>query len=198
MAEKELQGQPLSEEDEAIIRSFGDTLEEVVLWVTGEKPEQDPAAIIADVATDPNKGEVLEVGIGNVHELYVVAPIPQADGALALTVARGGIFSYYEFPSQERLTDEAWRRRLENRRRLKADVKQGNSQTSRPSPAGSRWSRLPIRTSRLPFIASSGIGRTGCTIRLGIVEMTAALYHRSSGFRSTRPCWIKPRRQLLL
>jgi hypothetical protein len=108
MAEKELQGQPLSEEDAAIISSFGDTLEEVVLWVTGEKLEQDPAAIIADVATDPNKGEVLEVGIGNVHELYVVAPIPQADGSLALTVARGGIFSYYEFPSQERLTDEAW------------------------------------------------------------------------------------------
>jgi hypothetical protein len=31
---------------------------------------------------------------------------------LALTVARGGIFSYYEFPSPQRLTDEMWRAQL--------------------------------------------------------------------------------------
>jgi hypothetical protein len=114
MAEKELQGQTLNEDEAYRLRSFGDILEEVVIWANGEKPEQDPAAIIADVATDPNKGEVLEVGIGNVHEIYVVAPIPQADGSLALTVARGGIFSYYEFPSQERLTDEAWREQVKD------------------------------------------------------------------------------------
>ena len=45
----------------------------------------DPAAISADVASDPNKGEVLEVGIGNVHEIYILAPIAQADGSLVLT-----------------------------------------------------------------------------------------------------------------
>jgi hypothetical protein len=109
IAESELKGQPLTEQDEYTLRSFGEYLEELVTWVNGDKEELDPAAIIADVATDPNKGEVLEAGIGNVHEVYVVAPIPQADGSLALTVARGGIFSYYEFPSKERLTDEAWR-----------------------------------------------------------------------------------------
>jgi hypothetical protein len=47
-----------------------------------------------------------------VHEIYAVAPIPQDDGSLALTVVRGGIFSYYEFASDERLTDEAWREQL--------------------------------------------------------------------------------------
>jgi hypothetical protein len=114
MAEKELQGQPLTEDEEYSLRTFGDYLEEVVIWANGDKPEQDPAAIIADVATDPNKGEVLEVGIGNVHEIYAVAPIPQADGSLALTVVRGGIFSYYEFPSRERLTDEAWSQRVKD------------------------------------------------------------------------------------
>ena len=121
MAEKELQGKPLTEEEENSLRTFGDYLEEVVIWANGEKPELDPAAIIADVATDPNTGEVLEVGIGNVHEIYVVAPVPQADGSLALTLARGGIFSYYEFPSRERLTDEVWRQRL------KAKVKDGET-----------------------------------------------------------------------
>lgn len=114
IAERELQGQPLTEEEEYSLRSFGDYLEEVVIWANGDKPELDPAAIIADVATDPNKGEVLEVGIGNVHEIYAVAPIPQADGSLALTVVRGGIFSYYEFPSQDRLTDEIWREKMKN------------------------------------------------------------------------------------
>lgn len=114
MAEKELQGQPLSGDEQAVLRSFGDNLEDIVRWASGEQEEIDPAAIIADVATDPNTAQVLEVGIGNVHEIYVVAPIPQADGSLALTVARGGVFSYYEFPSPQRLTDETWRAMLEN------------------------------------------------------------------------------------
>ena len=112
IAEKELQGEALNEQDEYNLRSFGDYLENIVVWANGDGSDLDPAAIIADVATDPNKGEVLEVGIGNVHEIYVVAPIPQADGSLKLTVARGGVFSYYEFPSQERLTDEIWREML--------------------------------------------------------------------------------------
>ena len=116
MAEKELQGRPLSLEEQNSIRGVGNYLEELVIWVHGDKPELDPAAVIADVATDPNSGQVLEVGIGNVHEIYVVAPIPQADGSLALTLARGGIFSYYEFPSSERLTDEAWREQVNNNR----------------------------------------------------------------------------------
>ena len=114
IAEKELQGQPLTDEEQSSLGGFGNYMEDVVIWVNGEKPELDPAAVIADVVTDPNSGNVLEVGIGNVHELYVVAPIPQENGSLTLTVARGGIFSYYEFPSPERLTDEAWRAQLKN------------------------------------------------------------------------------------
>ena len=114
MAEKELRGQSLTEEEQSVVRSFGNYMEEVVVWANGEKPELDPAAIVADVATDPNSGNVLEVGVGNVHEIYVVAPIPQENGSLAITVARGAIFSYYEFPSPERLTDEAWRAQVAN------------------------------------------------------------------------------------
>jgi hypothetical protein len=102
--------------------------------VNGEKPNEqwDPAAVIADVATDPNTGSVLEVGIGNIHEIYVVAPIPQEDGSLALTVARGGIFSYYEFPSEERLTDETWREM----------VKSGTAPDHRHLPAASVFRML--------------------------------------------------------
>lgn len=112
MAERELQGLPLSAEEQASLRGFGDYLEELVLWISGDQQQPDPAAIIADVATDPNTRHVLQVGIGNVDELYVIAPIPQPDGSLALTVARGGVFSYYEFASPKRLTDETWREML--------------------------------------------------------------------------------------
>lgn len=109
LAEKELRGEALTEAEQSELRYFGWYLQEVLFWFNDHAPEPEPAAIIADVATDPNSLQVLEVGVGPVHELYVVAPIPQADGALAYTVVRGGVFSYYEFPSTERLTDEAWR-----------------------------------------------------------------------------------------
>jgi hypothetical protein len=68
--------------------------------------EDDQAAIVADVATSP-EGQVLEEAIGRIFEIFVVVP----DGAGGLHVARGGVFSYYEFPwpMGDRLTDETWR-----------------------------------------------------------------------------------------
>jgi hypothetical protein len=112
LAEKELKGVPLTPDEHDNLRGFGGYLEDLVHWANGEAPEPEPAAVIADVATDPTTQQVLEVGIGSVHEIYAVAPIPQDDGTLALTIVRGGIFSYYEFPSDQRLTDEAWRAQL--------------------------------------------------------------------------------------
>jgi hypothetical protein len=52
---------------------------------------------------------VLEVATGYVDRIYVVVPI---EGELS--IAQGGIYSYYEFsqPRSERLTDQAWRERL--------------------------------------------------------------------------------------
>jgi hypothetical protein len=62
-------------------------------------------AIIADVHTDPNTGQVLEVGVGKAMDVYVAAPI---EGKIVL--CRGAMFSYYEFahPMNDRLTDESW------------------------------------------------------------------------------------------
>jgi hypothetical protein len=126
MAEKELAGQPLSEAEERALHSdYVIYLGIVVRWANDDASQPDPAAIIADVATDPNKGQVLEVGIGGVDEIYVAAPIVQGDGRYALTVARGGVFSYYEFASDQRLTDEAWRTQL------------AQSAPARPALAGS-------------------------------------------------------------
>lgn len=110
MAEKELRGEALSEEEYEAIRGIGDTLEELTTFseeVAGEITSQadERMAVIADVHTDPNSGEVLEEGVGDAFPIYVVVPV---EGRQTLTM--GGVFSYYEFrhPMADRLTDEAW------------------------------------------------------------------------------------------
>lgn len=86
-------------------------------------PEEEPqAAVIADVATDPDpEGDgvanpvVLEVAVGRINELHAVVPVVEEDGSITLQVAKGGVFSYCEFrwPADDRLTDEQWRQMLD-------------------------------------------------------------------------------------
>ncbi len=121
IAEKELDGSKISDDDYELIRSFGGQLEH--LWSDINKEEldaaqmsqrnyldQNPAALIADVATDPN-GQVLEEGTGHVDTIYAIVPV---EGKLKLV--SGGVYSYYEFPwpLQDRLTDEKWRDMLDS------------------------------------------------------------------------------------
>ncbi|MFA5886208.1 MAG: DUF3160 domain-containing protein [Patescibacteria group bacterium] len=116
ISEKELNNEKLSDADYELIRSYGGQLEHFWLEVNKDEPQfkelgqgyfldQNPAAIVADVATDPN-GQVLEEGTGKISEIYVVFPI---DGQLK--IAKGGVYSYYEFPwpLADRLTDQKWR-----------------------------------------------------------------------------------------
>ncbi len=116
ISEKELAQQPLSDEEYELIRSFGGQLEH--FWLETLKDEgvedssaavENPAALIADVATDPN-GQVLEEATGYVSDIYAVVPV---DGKLR--IAKGAVYSYYEFPwpMNDRLTDEKWRETLD-------------------------------------------------------------------------------------
>jgi len=109
---KELENTDLTEDEYEFIRAYGGSLEH--FWdetFTDKEKKNDnllndnPASIVADVATNPNCC-VLEVGTGHVEPIYVVFPI---DGKLR--VGRGGVYSYYEFswPMADRLTDEKWR-----------------------------------------------------------------------------------------
>jgi len=120
ISEKELNNEKLTDNEYELIRSFGGQLEH--FWLEVNKDElafkqstsqrdylnENPAAIVADVATDPN-GQVLEEGTGKISEIYVVVPI---DGKLR--IAKGGVYSYYEFtwPMSDRLTDKKWRELL--------------------------------------------------------------------------------------
>jgi hypothetical protein len=118
IAEKELTGQPLSDQDYELIRGFGGQLEH--FWLEAMRDEgvdhpsaiyENPAALVADVATNPSGGQVLEEGTGFVSHIYAVVPV---EGKLRLT--KGATYSYYEFPwpAEDRLTDQKWKEMLEN------------------------------------------------------------------------------------
>lgn len=114
---KELQNEKLTDKEYELIRSFGGSLEHFWTDALRDQPEalqtlnENPAAIVTDVATDPASGRVLQEAIGRIYPIFVVVPV---DGKLRL--ARGAVFSYYEFtrPAAARLTDEKWRRMIDN------------------------------------------------------------------------------------
>ncbi|MEN6350614.1 MAG: DUF3160 domain-containing protein [Syntrophomonas sp.] len=120
ISEKELQGQTLSEAEYELIRSYGVQLEHFWLETLSDQkdpkkgPNQllvdNPAMLATDVATAPSD-TVLEEATGFIQSIYAVVPV---EGKLR--IARGGVYSYYEFPwqSNDRLTDDAWRSMLYN------------------------------------------------------------------------------------
>lgn len=111
ISEKELKNTPLTDQEYELIRGFGADLEHLWMEALRYDSEQgrpnlydNPSALVADVANDPN-GSVLEEATGYVFEIYAVVPI---DGKLR--IAKGGVYSYYEFtwPLEGRLTDQQW------------------------------------------------------------------------------------------
>jgi hypothetical protein len=115
ISEKELAGTALSQDEQDVILFYGGLLESLTLAAADKEGvegrpmlEDQEAAVVADVATDPT-GFVLEEGVGRIQEIYVVV---ESEGRLVVT--KGGVFSYYEFPwpMDNRLTDEAWKEML--------------------------------------------------------------------------------------
>ena len=114
---KELENEMLTEEDITFINFAGQS---IAGCATFNDPEADPwvsetddrMAIIADVHTDPNTAGVLEVATGDPYAIYVI--VQDHNGKLRLT--KGGTFSYYEFqyPMEDRLTDEEWHVQLDS------------------------------------------------------------------------------------
>jgi hypothetical protein len=116
VAQRELAGKPLTQDDYERIKYYGGELEAMTLAAADPAGEgrpffsdDDQAALVADVATDPN-GKVLEEATGRIFEIYTVVP----DGKGGVHIAKGAVFSYYEFPwpMNDRLTDQAWQAKL--------------------------------------------------------------------------------------
>ncbi len=127
-AQKHLQNQRLSRDERDRLRYIGGEMDYLSLWLVSqgkasywfelENSTDKNMACIADVHTAAlatSAGMIttaLEVGVGYADEIYVV--VPDTGGRLYL--ARGAVFSYYEFPydisSKPRLTDEEWQKML--------------------------------------------------------------------------------------
>jgi hypothetical protein len=104
IAGDELDGAPISEEDNAWLGTIGERAA-ALLEVVGEG-SLDPSPLVADVFLDPFADEVLELGTGPPDTIHVL--VPDDDGGFE--VATGVVYSYFEFwgPRSERLTDEEW------------------------------------------------------------------------------------------
>ncbi len=68
-------------------------------------------ALVADVHTDVNTSQVLQVGVGNPLKLLIIVPIDNKPYLM-----EGATFSFYEFKENmsNRLTDEQWQERIKN------------------------------------------------------------------------------------
>ena len=115
IAEKELSSELPTAEEFELIRTYGDQIKHLWLKTVEDgrnkgyyKSMNYPAAVVADIANDPN-GSCLEVATGNPAHIYVAVYF---DGSVHLT--SGTVFTYYEFaqPSSQRLTDKEWRERF--------------------------------------------------------------------------------------
>lgn len=109
IAEKELRNELPTDDEFELIRGFGGQLEHFWLEAVdtgGDEffsPSNQPAALVADVATDPN-GSVLQTAtdISNIYVLVNVDNSPR--------IAVGTVYTFYQFtqPMSQRMTDQDW------------------------------------------------------------------------------------------
>lgn len=113
ISNKELRDETLTDAEYDFIRGYGGSIEH--FWLeTAKSAANDewvdaaecPAPIVADIATNPDAGLVLEIATGKPANIYVVVKV---DGVLK--IARGSVYSFYQFtwPAEDRLTDSKWR-----------------------------------------------------------------------------------------
>ncbi len=114
---KELENVPLTLDDYRYINHVASYIETAASFHDPDAEEwvneaDDRMAVIADVHTDPNSGNVLEVASGDPYVIYAVVQ----DETGTLRLVKGGTFSYYEFhhPMVDRLTDESWQEMLDS------------------------------------------------------------------------------------
>lgn len=113
ISNKELQDQLLTDEEYDLIREYGGTLEHFWIEAVEDRaesewldPQEIPASLVTDIATDPDAERVLEIGNARPAEVRVIVNV---DGKPR--IASGVVYNFYQFeqPLSERLTDAQWR-----------------------------------------------------------------------------------------
>jgi len=114
-----LAGEALTAEEAAVVKWFGGILERFLLRQsyldepmfsgTDQGRAERGITLVTDIYNNPQRGQILEVGVGTLDHLYAVVPWLHGEG-----LVQGGMFSWYEFPESggERLTDETWWARI--------------------------------------------------------------------------------------
>jgi hypothetical protein len=111
LSQKQMFGEALTYDEQFFLRFYvGDWLHSIRTSLTDLIAIDDRppfAALVTDIATNPDIGQVLQVGTGKIDYIYVV--VTADDGSLQL--ARGGVYSFYEFTNDinNRLNDTQWR-----------------------------------------------------------------------------------------
>ena len=111
---KELTNKQFTEEEYYTLKAFGGMVDNISNQLLYQARKYDEAiadtytsALISDISNIADTGECVEIGTGMPWTIYVICPY---NGQLFL--AEGTTFSYYEFTSKERLTDEKWHEML--------------------------------------------------------------------------------------
>ncbi|MDE6389744.1 MAG: DUF3160 domain-containing protein [Lachnospiraceae bacterium] len=115
ISKKELRDEVLTDDEYEFIRGYGGSIEH--FWMetvrdlndgNGVATQEAPAALVVDIATNPN-GEVLEAGTDDPSTIYVVVKV---DGKIK--IASGSVYTFYQFdwPMEDRLTDSKWHQML--------------------------------------------------------------------------------------
>lgn len=113
-SKKQLNGESLTDEEYDRIKLYGGILEDLassfigdgLRWFEISSQTDRNMAVISDYHNIGRDG-VMEVGVGPAYEIYVVVPIEEE-----LVLTKGAVFSFYEFISESRLTDEQWQQML--------------------------------------------------------------------------------------
>ena len=108
---KELENIELTSSDSTFLHDVGKVLEELQEFPEAEYQQwlgvvDKRMALVADVFTEINSGQVIEVGTGDPFAIYVIVQ----DNEGNLRVVKGATYAYFEFlyPMAQRLTDEEW------------------------------------------------------------------------------------------
>jgi hypothetical protein len=164
---KELKGEDLTTEEYDSLLTYGGLLEYLTTnsvengykWFQIESETDRNMADIADVHT-AYPGGYLEEAVGTAAEIYVVVPM---GGELYITC--GAVFDYFEFVSQERLTDEMAQTKVEASQKFPlriAGMALFNAYSNSRQAGGADY----------PTIAApTGVRRSGATVRQTVLGL---------------------------
>lgn len=121
-SEKLLRNEMLTDDENRALRQAGGTMEAIMLsffeegaakWSNITNETDRNMALIADIANvrEPVSGAMISLkqALGPAYEIYVVVPWQEK-----LYLARGAVFSYFEFADDKRYTDDEWEQLLKD------------------------------------------------------------------------------------